>query len=325
MNLHKNIELFKDAIAATSQIKSIPEIYVEKDYWVTLTLYSIFKSEIGKEVVFKGGTALSKCNRLIDRFSEDIDIVLLRQDGESNNQLKNRLKKITKIVEKVIPEIEIEGITNKKGMIRKTAHNYEKTFTGHFEQIRDIIIVEATWLGNYEPYEKGTVNSLIYEIITDTKQFEIAKEYGLEPFKVNVLSPKRTLCEKIMSLVRFSYTENPIIELNNKIRHIYDIHMILGNKEFNTFFKSNEFDKLLLRVANDDIISFKNNNNWLLNHPKTAIIFSDTIDVWSKIKTTYFTTFKELVYGELPHEAAILRTLRILAERLKTIEWEIEK
>lgn len=89
MNLHKNIELFKDAIAATSQIKSIPEIYVEKDYWVTLTLYSIFKSEIGKEVVFKGETALSKCNRLIDRFSEDIDIVLLRQDGESSNQLKN--------------------------------------------------------------------------------------------------------------------------------------------------------------------------------------------------------------------------------------------
>lgn len=129
MNLHENTELFKDAITVTSQFKNIPEIYVEKDYWVTLTLFSIFQSEIGKEAIFKGGTALSKCNKLIDRFSEDIDIVLLKQVGESYNQLKNKLKKITKAVEKVIPEIEIEGITNKKGMIRKTVHNYDKIFT----------------------------------------------------------------------------------------------------------------------------------------------------------------------------------------------------
>lgn len=325
MNLHENTELFKDAITATSQIKSIPEIYVEKDYWVTLALHAIFQSEIGTEIIFKGGTALSKCNKLIDRFSEDIDIVLLRKHEESSNQLKNKLKKITKIVGTVIPEIEIEGITNKKGMIRKTAHSYKKTFSGHFGQIRDIIIVEATWLGNYEPFEKGTVDTLIYEMITKTKQFEIAENYGLKPFEVNVLSPKRTLCEKIMSLVRFSFTEDPITDLSNKIRHIYDIHMILKNAEFKAFFESREFDKLLLRVADDDVVSFKNNNNWLSNQPHTAMIFSDTKNVWEEIKTTYFTTFKELVHGELPNETEILNTLKTLTERLKTIEWKIGK
>ncbi len=66
-------------------------------------------------VYLRGGTALAKCNQLIDRFSEDIDIVLLKQENESSNQLKNKLKKITKIVGDYIPEIEIEGITNKKG------------------------------------------------------------------------------------------------------------------------------------------------------------------------------------------------------------------
>jgi predicted nucleotidyltransferase component of viral defense system len=50
----------------------IPAIYVEKDYWVTYALFTIFNNEIGKDTVFKGGTALSKCYNMIERFSEDI-------------------------------------------------------------------------------------------------------------------------------------------------------------------------------------------------------------------------------------------------------------
>jgi len=78
MRLHTNRALFGDAVMATSQQMGIPEIYVEKDYWVTLALHHIFKSEIGKVTVFKGGTALSKCFGLINRFSEDIDLIVLR-------------------------------------------------------------------------------------------------------------------------------------------------------------------------------------------------------------------------------------------------------
>ena len=324
MKLHDNKELFKDAIIATSQLKKIAEIYIEKDYWVTLALHSIFSNEIGKTCIFKGGTALSKCNRLIDRFSEDIDIVLLKQGDESSNQLKNKLKKITKIVGEHIPEIEIEGITNKKGMIRKTAHNYPKVFEGLFGQIRDNLIVEATWLGSFEPYEKGKVSSLIYEMITETNQQQIADEYDLNPFEVNVLSPKRTFCEKIMSLVRFSYTTNPIEDLNNKIRHIYDLNQMLRNKEIKDFFNTQEFDRLLLIVANDDMLSFKTGNEWLQNHPTQAIIFKESKDVWGKLKTTYFSTFNKLVYGELPTEIEILETLEILSERMKNIKWKIK-
>lgn len=94
---------------------------------------------------------MSKCSKLIDRFSGDIDLVVLRKDGETNNQLKSKIKKISKCVTSVIPEKEINGITNKLGMIRKTAHSYEKSFKGNFRQVRDTIIVESTWLGNFEP------------------------------------------------------------------------------------------------------------------------------------------------------------------------------
>ncbi|MEX2589604.1 MAG: nucleotidyl transferase AbiEii/AbiGii toxin family protein, partial [Chitinophagales bacterium] len=87
MRLHENKELFKDAVIAAAQQKGIREVYVEKDYWVTYALFQIFKNEIGKETIFKGGTALQKCFGLIQRFSEDIDLVVLRNKGETGNQL----------------------------------------------------------------------------------------------------------------------------------------------------------------------------------------------------------------------------------------------
>ncbi len=323
MNLHENKELFKDAVIATSQLKGIPEIYIEKDYWITLALYEIFTSDAKEYCIFKGGTALSKCNRMIERFSEDIDIVLLKQGNESGNQLKHILKKVTEAVGKSLPEIEVKGITNKKGMIRKTAHNYPKIFDGLFGQIRDKIIVEATWFGSFEPFEKGIVNSLIYEMMLETNQGQIANEYGLRPFEVNVLSPNRTFCEKIMSLVRFSYADNPIEELNNKIRHIYDLSRMLKNKNIRIFFDMEEFDKLLVTVANDDFLSFKNGNKWLKYHPAKAIIFKENENIWNKLKTNYFFTFSKLVYGELPNEIEILETLKIIKGRIEKINWEI--
>ena len=332
MKLHGNISLYSDAIRFTAQQKNLPPEYIEKDYWVTFALFNIFKNEIGKETVFKGGTALSKCFNLIQRFSEDIDLVVLRNENETANQLKTKIKKISKCVSNVLPEIEIEGITNKLGMIRKTAHSYTKSFTGNYGQVRDNIIVESTWLGNFEPfdfaqdkpYTTAKISSFIYEMMTQTNQQALIEEYEMNPFEVLVLNPKRTLCEKIMSLVRFSQTPEPITDLRNKIRHTYDIHLMLKDENLKAFFHSDEFETMLLRVANDDIASFKNNNEWLANHPRTAIIFSDTEDTWNKIKDVYSGSFSELVFGELPPETDILKTLTTVSDRLKLIEWNIK-
>ena len=325
MTLHGNKELYNDAILATAQQKGIKEIYVEKDYWVTLALHRIFTSNIGKEAVFKGGTALSKCYNIIERFSEDIDMVILRNEAETGNQLKTKIKKISNVVAEILPEIEVEGITNKMGMIRKTAHSYTKTFEGQFGQVRDIIIVESTWLGSFEPYTSATVSSFVAEMMKENNQEELINQYNLNPFEVLVLSLERTLCEKIMSLMRFSFTEDPITDLNNKIRHIYDIHKLLEKEEISAFFQSNEFDKLLLIVANDDVISFKNNNGWLDNHPATAMIYADIENTWNQLRTTYNTTFEELVYGELPTEEQILATLNTVKERLEKVNWKVDR
>lgn len=78
MKLHHYKAAFEGAIVATAQHFGISEIYVEKDYWVTFALKIIFTDTNSKDIaVFKGGTSLSKCYGIIQRFSEDIDLVVI--------------------------------------------------------------------------------------------------------------------------------------------------------------------------------------------------------------------------------------------------------
>ncbi|MES2588845.1 MAG: nucleotidyl transferase AbiEii/AbiGii toxin family protein [Bacteroidota bacterium] len=324
MNLHENPTLFRDSIAFTAQELNILDIYIEKDYWVTYALHLIFHNDIGKETVFKGGTALSKCFGIIQRFSEDIDLVVLRHEGESGNQLKTKLKKITELVAKSLTEKEEPGITNKLGVIRKVAYEYPKLFEGVFGQVREVIVIEATWLGRYEPYNTQQVSSYIYEMMVKTGQEKLVAEYNLLPFKVKVLHVNRTICEKIMSLVRFSYGENPIEDLKNKIRHTYDLHQLLSEPTIKIFFDHFTFYEMLLKVANDDVESFKNNNSWLAYHPKEALIFRETEKTWKELERTYSQEFSNLVYGELPPAEDVLATLKEISERLQDIKWNID-
>lgn len=66
----------KATIAQAEQMSGINAKAIEKDWWVTLTLKALFQSPYAQYIVFKGGTSLSKCWKLITRFSEDIDIAL---------------------------------------------------------------------------------------------------------------------------------------------------------------------------------------------------------------------------------------------------------
>jgi Nucleotidyl transferase AbiEii toxin, Type IV TA system len=324
MKLHENKTLYRQSIQYTADLLKIPAIYIEKDYWVSYALLTIFNNEIGKDTVFKGGTALSKCFNLIERFSEDIDLVVLRREGETDNKQKEKISKISKVVSEVLPEINITGLTHKRGMNRKTAHSYTKEFKGNHGQVRDFLVVEATWLGYHEPYTEKPLNSFVGHMMLQTGQNTLAEAHGMMPFEVKALKPIRTLCEKIMSLVRFSYANDPIGDLKNKIRHLYDLHQLLLQKEFTHFFYSEAFDQMLLKVAQDDIVSFKNNNTWLEYHPADALVFRDIDKVWNDLAPIYTGQFKNLVYGEFPTETMIFETLIRIKERLQTINWTIK-
>jgi hypothetical protein len=92
---------------------------------------------------------------------------------------------------------------------------------------------------------------------------------------------------------------------------------------FSESFHSTTFDEMLLKVANDDVASFKNNNKWLIYHPNDALIFRELENVWDEMKTIYNGDFKNLVYGELPKEEAVLKTLKMIRERMMSIQWLI--
>jgi len=324
MKLHENKEIFQDAILAASQLFGIPEIYIEKDYWVTIALQEIFNSSASEYAVFKGGTSLSKCYNIIERFSEDIDIVVFCKEEETDNQKKAKIKRISGIVKNIMPEVEIEGLTNKKGNIRKTAHKYNKLFNSAVNQIGEYVVLEVSWLGNSEPFIKSSVSSYINEMAREKGLKDLIKKYDLEPFYVQVLEIERTFCEKILSLVRFSYTDNPYEDLANKVRHLYDIHLMLKDTKIKDFFNGAEFDNMLLKVGEDDLKSYKNSNEWLNWHPSEAIIFSNPEDTWKRIRSKYNSSFKDLVIGKLPAEDGIMNTLKIVAERLKSIKWQLK-
>lgn len=80
---------------------------------------------------------------------------------------------------------------------------------------------------------------------------------------------------------------------------------------------------MLLKVANDDVVSFRNNNDWLVHHPNEALIFKSLDEIWDELKATYNGDFKTMVYGTLPNDDDVLATLKRLKERMKSINWDI--
>lgn len=84
--LHNDTETFEQLILRTSEYTGIKPEIVEKDYYVTLFLQELVKKI--PDIVFKGGTSLSKCYRLIERFSEDIDLNILADTKPSESKRK---------------------------------------------------------------------------------------------------------------------------------------------------------------------------------------------------------------------------------------------
>ncbi|WP_275189952.1 nucleotidyl transferase AbiEii/AbiGii toxin family protein [Bradyrhizobium sp. CSA112] len=65
---------FADLIRIVAKVKGIDPPLVEKDYWIMHCLYGL--QQLGFTFRLKGGTSLSKGHQIINRFSEDIDILI---------------------------------------------------------------------------------------------------------------------------------------------------------------------------------------------------------------------------------------------------------
>jgi len=123
MILHESLSDFKELLELTSEYFNLDASIVEKDYWVTKSLYNLSVSEAREVAIFKGGTSLTKCYKDLHRFSEDIDIAI-NIKGLSGGQIKRRLKAVEKAMQGDLVEVEDLEFTNKKGIVRRTQYNY---------------------------------------------------------------------------------------------------------------------------------------------------------------------------------------------------------
>jgi len=296
MRLHENRELFGDVVKSTAQAMNISFLYVEKDYWVTYILKALSKSEHIEQAIFKGGTALSKAYKIIERFSEDIDLAVISTDMTSN-QTKKLIKKIeNSMVNANFKEVVDHIQVSKGSKFRKTVYDYAKLESGNFGHANSNIIVELNSFSQPHPYQLQEISSYIYDFLL-SKADDIITEYELEPFSVNVLDYRRTFCEKLSAVARASYESDETFgELKKKIRHLYDLYYMMQEKEITQFLNSDDFATMVQSVRVDDGHQF--HSEWVMIPLFTTAIFSDTVMVLSKIEEYYSSNFVDLVYSD---------------------------
>jgi predicted nucleotidyltransferase component of viral defense system len=159
IKLHQDKKLFSASLRAASQYFDIKLEFVEKDYWITLVLSRLAGSKYIDASVFKGGTSLSKGYKLIDRFSEDVDIAIINNKEMSGNEIKNIIRSIEKEITIDLNEIRIDGLTSKGSRFRKSVFEY---ITSEKSNKNNKLIIEINSFANPFPYQRMTIESMCY-------------------------------------------------------------------------------------------------------------------------------------------------------------------
>lgn len=317
MKLHDNPTLFNDTILALSTQKNIPTAFIEKDYWLTTVLKQLSYSKYNDDFIFKGGTSLSKAFGMIQRFSEDIDLALVAENL-SGNQVKGRIGKVSKDITKHLEEVEIEQVTSKKTRFRRTAHTYPQIMSeNHNSQMVSYLIVELNAFGKPHPFQTMQLSSMIFDFYQEQNRTDLIKEYELQSFPIQVLKPERTFGEKVLAIARASYHQTPELQLQNKIRHLYDLHILMNHELLIDFIAKPDFFQIIELVQKDDAESREFQGDWNKEPLTQALIFNDSDELWKSLEKTYKNSFQPLVYGSLPNINEIRMSISILKKRLE--------
>ena len=163
--------------------------------------------------------------------------------------IKNILRSIEKEITVELIEVNVEGITSKGSKFRKSVFEYP-SIDNNYKNNR--LIVEINSFANPFPYQQCKIKSFIFDFLNETDNLGFIEQYNLMPFKINVLKKEQTLLEKLVSLIRFSFAENPIQSLETKIRHFYDLYFLINDSECNEFLKTLDFNKRFTSILNHD-------------------------------------------------------------------------
>ena len=221
MNLHHDHEAFSEFIIAASNELHIPPGIIEKDYYVTLALKELASRVKG--MVFKGGTSLTKCYQILDRFSEDIDISYAASEGVPGESRKRQLKKA------VISSIESLGfsVTNLEETRSRRSYNcyragYPSIYSPLLELKPELLIETYIALLPF-PTVNRMADNYIYRFLKMTEQEELAEEFDIMPFEITTQAIERTLIDKVFAICDYYLSD----KIDRHSRHLYDIYKIM--------------------------------------------------------------------------------------------------
>lgn len=302
---------------------------IEKDFWVCFILNHLFHDrEFCNLFVFKGGTSLSKAYHVIERFSEDIDLILdwrelnidenpwqersKTQQDKFNKQLNNKASEFFK--NKLIPTLNAE-LTNKiNGDYRLDLDEKDDMVINFYypinysnEYLRNYIRLEIGPLARWIPSHQKPVSPFVCEIFPD--KF-IQKESLILTTDI-----ERTFWEKISILHKISNFPKDKLLPKRYARHYYDIYMMA-----NSWVKQKAFDRKELL---EDIIKFDQKFYYTKSadyqHATTKTIQLLPSDSISQQLYNDYKQMKDMIYGFVPKFEDILSYLELLQEDIHNL------
>ncbi len=221
---------------------------IEKDWWVTAVLRAMYCLPYAQHLSFKGGTSLSKCWHLIDRFSEDIDIAIDREylgfNGTlSKTQVNDKLRRATCSFVRETMQHDIAEQLYKSGIAKDKFHvnvditpisttdpetiniNYDSVLTFSIGVENGLYVlpkvkVEVSGRSMSEPVNEVALDSMIDQVYPKAP-------FAESKFNVRAVLPERTFLEKIFLLHEEFAKPKDLIRVERMSRHMYDIGQML--------------------------------------------------------------------------------------------------
>ena len=308
-----NHRQFADLIRIVAQQRGIDPALVEKDYWIMHCLYGL--QQLGFAFQLKGGTSLSKGHRIINRFSEDIDIRIEppkeRQvrTGRNHNKAKDvRARKdfFDWVAKKIgfdgIEKVERDTAFDNMHLTSAGIRLFYKTSVPAMEGLRPGVLLEAGF-DEVSPNSTRDISSWLYDYAV-TKQVDVIDNRAKA---VVCYDPRYTFVEKLQTIsTRFRQQQSSKASPVGFMRHYYDVYSLLRRPEVQAFIGTDPYKahkkKRFRPGDNPDITQ---NQAFILADPET--------------RQTYAEAYAEstaLYFGDKPSFEEILEEIGKWADRL---------
>ena len=311
MNLHKDPQLFKDAVnmAARSIADGglgINPLFIEKDYWICRSLALMVKGDLNRLTVFKGGTSLSKAYGIGARFSEDIDVAIIKTKEFSGNQQKNLIKQTARNMTVGMEETNT-SLSSKGSYYYKAFYAYPQFVESAFPSSIKTgqILIEINSFSNPYPFEAREIQSFLTQFLIQTGNTEMVEDYAMQPFSIQVLDKRRTLTEKMVSLLRCSLANSPERQLSAKIRHFYDLYFLSLDDATNKYLHSDAFLSELKELFIHDQHQFDEPSGWKEKSIEHSPLLTSFEKIWKSLEVVYKRELPGLAYQSIPEATDI--------------------